>query len=540
MKSTFNTSRPVPQHRIESKPEVISGRRGAAGNHLRVKPHAPKLETEARQAAVALLRGERQIGRRLTKTGAAGWKPEGSQGRPLPQILRNEFELAFGADLSAVRIHNDAGSHIAADQEQAIAFTSGRDIYLRRGALERKLLAHEVAHTIQQTAVSQSDGRFRVTDRAGDSDVQYERASPLSSTDPIPDIDTIFERHKSENISDTAFIKEAERIRGELNSKVSTGNEESFWNTWSDAALAMKSIPDNDVRKWQLIFDLLKFKGRWDGAANLLVARYKLMTAFYSAGLFPALAAVRAPGDIVNMGVNLRPAFFDRFPDDRFYATTIEFLIGPTRDIQDLGTASHHFGMETDEVLKERETPVRLIENEQFYVAVVALKAADKQRQVLLWNAVKTVGGESQLASFLTPEQRRAVAQELVDRSSEIIAGKPPSNLEPEAAHIFMRVVPRIKAAAEDALNFWNLAIALFDAGPGVTEETRAAAAAVIRTGAQRWEYKSFIAEFEKPVRALSSLTSEASRNPSTITPPPVTPWQPQSDRCLDNTLNCR
>jgi hypothetical protein len=67
------------------------------------------------------------------------------------------MEAGFGRDLSDVRIHTDASAASAAALLQAAAFTTGRDIYFSESGFApatyegRHLLAHEIAHTIQQS-----------------------------------------------------------------------------------------------------------------------------------------------------------------------------------------------------------------------------------------------------------------------------------------------------------------------------------------------------------------------------------------------------
>ena len=134
MKSTYTTSRPVPRHRIESNPRgsLRQARRGGQSFACKTA-HA-----EARDGGAPGRRGIapwRTADRPQAHQNRSGGMETGRQPGTAPARGSSERVRApFGADLSAVRIHNDAGSHIAADQEQAIAFTSGRDIYLRRGA----------------------------------------------------------------------------------------------------------------------------------------------------------------------------------------------------------------------------------------------------------------------------------------------------------------------------------------------------------------------------------------------------------------------
>ena len=71
--------------------------------------------------------------------------------------MRGEFEQRFGADFSAVRVHNDGEAHAAARSIDARAFTVGNHIAFGEGQYEpssaggKKLLAHELTHVLQQS-----------------------------------------------------------------------------------------------------------------------------------------------------------------------------------------------------------------------------------------------------------------------------------------------------------------------------------------------------------------------------------------------------
>jgi hypothetical protein len=77
-------------------------------------------------------------------------------GAPLPDLLRAQFESSLGADLSGVRVHTDGTSQAAAQSVGARAYTVGNDIHFNAGQFDpsstagQHLLAHEVAHTVQQ------------------------------------------------------------------------------------------------------------------------------------------------------------------------------------------------------------------------------------------------------------------------------------------------------------------------------------------------------------------------------------------------------
>jgi hypothetical protein len=82
-----------------------------------------------------------------------------SPGRPLDRATRDFFEPRFGYDFSRVRVHADATAHKSAAAVHALAYTVGNDIVFDHGGYSptevegRKLLAHELAHTIQQRPV---------------------------------------------------------------------------------------------------------------------------------------------------------------------------------------------------------------------------------------------------------------------------------------------------------------------------------------------------------------------------------------------------
>ncbi len=79
-----------------------------------------------------------------------------SAGKPLPEAVRHDFELDDTLDLSGVRIHDDTNADVIAASKGARALTQGQSIYFRSGAFApdsaggRRLLAHELTHTLQQ------------------------------------------------------------------------------------------------------------------------------------------------------------------------------------------------------------------------------------------------------------------------------------------------------------------------------------------------------------------------------------------------------
>jgi Domain of unknown function (DUF4157) len=79
-----------------------------------------------------------------------------SDGFALPTEIQRSFESSLGADLSSVRVHTDGSSGDAAHAVGARAYAVGQDIHFGAGQYDPgshdglHLLAHEVAHTVQQ------------------------------------------------------------------------------------------------------------------------------------------------------------------------------------------------------------------------------------------------------------------------------------------------------------------------------------------------------------------------------------------------------
>ena len=80
----------------------------------------------------------------------------GSAGRPLEPGVRGEMEARFGHDFSQVRVHTDVRAAASARAVEAAAYTVGNSVVFGAerfspGTVEgRSLLAHELAHTVQQ------------------------------------------------------------------------------------------------------------------------------------------------------------------------------------------------------------------------------------------------------------------------------------------------------------------------------------------------------------------------------------------------------
>jgi hypothetical protein len=78
-------------------------------------------------------------------------------GNPLDSVTRDAMQSGFGRDFSNVRIHTGPEAATAAQSVNARAFTVGNDVVFNSGEYSpsshsgQTLIAHELAHTVQQT-----------------------------------------------------------------------------------------------------------------------------------------------------------------------------------------------------------------------------------------------------------------------------------------------------------------------------------------------------------------------------------------------------
>ena len=85
-------------------------------------------------------------------------------GEPLADDVRGPMEQQLGADLSGVQVHRDAAADQLAGAMAAQAFTVGSNVFFSQGTYRphepggQHLLAHELAHVVQQVRGTSADG----------------------------------------------------------------------------------------------------------------------------------------------------------------------------------------------------------------------------------------------------------------------------------------------------------------------------------------------------------------------------------------------
>lgn len=114
------------------------------------------------------------------------------KGRAMDGDIKTFMEERIGADFSKVNIHTDASAIQMNQQLGAKAFATGNDIYFNQNQYQpnhhegQKLIAHELAHTLQQTGTIQRQDRD--TPAAPDTQTPEFNQSMLELSNQITDL----------------------------------------------------------------------------------------------------------------------------------------------------------------------------------------------------------------------------------------------------------------------------------------------------------------------------------------------------------------
>ncbi len=133
--------------RVMQMPAPQDRRAIASGSSVRAPPHVQMSALPARSAAAKIAPN-------------IATEVLDSPGQPLDTATRAFMEPRFGRNFSAIRVHTDSRAARSADALQAQAFAAGQHIvfgasrYRPESTAGRLLLAHELAHTIQQGAAT--------------------------------------------------------------------------------------------------------------------------------------------------------------------------------------------------------------------------------------------------------------------------------------------------------------------------------------------------------------------------------------------------
>ncbi|MGH9495665.1 MAG: DUF4157 domain-containing protein [Candidatus Sulfotelmatobacter sp.] len=132
-----------------------------------------------------------------------------SSGQPLDEKTRAFLEPRFGHNFGHVRVHADSRAAQSAQAVGASAYTVGRDIIFAPGQFAphtisgQRLLAHELAHTIQQSGGASAGDKLRVSPQNDPFERDAERVSSsvMSISAAIPQRKPVAESSRSSGLA---------------------------------------------------------------------------------------------------------------------------------------------------------------------------------------------------------------------------------------------------------------------------------------------------------------------------------------------------
>jgi hypothetical protein len=148
----------MPPDRRRSHDQDTDVAEPLAGDASHARPagqeRADRIESEAQLAGVVQRKSEGAGlgGGDLGEDVADRIQGERDRGQPIDAGVREQVERTVGHDLGGVRVHQGEESATLNRQVGAMAFTTGRDIFLGAGQspTDAALLSHEAAHAVQQ------------------------------------------------------------------------------------------------------------------------------------------------------------------------------------------------------------------------------------------------------------------------------------------------------------------------------------------------------------------------------------------------------
>ena len=189
-RTTAKAPTPVVQPPATKRSGTRKGVPGSSGfPSLRITSPGERVEVEAdrmAKGALAAPAGSSPVEVAGGRAPVAAVGAPGDVGAPLGPDVRAFFEPRFRQSLASVRVHTDAAGDAAARSLQARAFAVREHLVFARGAYAphtetgRWLLAHELAHTVQQ----RQPGAEPVVARRGQDEIPIEVISTLDQFQP--------------------------------------------------------------------------------------------------------------------------------------------------------------------------------------------------------------------------------------------------------------------------------------------------------------------------------------------------------------------
>jgi hypothetical protein len=148
--------------RLSAPNQEAAQREGDEEEELQMKAVAQRQgDMDAEEAALMEALGQPQVpaeGGTVTPDVERTIGQASGGGQSLPGEVKSSMEGAFGADFSGVKVHTDAQADSLNNSLNSVAFTTGQDIFFRKGDYNpstsggQELLAHELTHVVQQSS----------------------------------------------------------------------------------------------------------------------------------------------------------------------------------------------------------------------------------------------------------------------------------------------------------------------------------------------------------------------------------------------------
>lgn len=410
-------------------------------------------ERQARDAASRILDGEAGVARLLTAVPAArhvDLRYRASRGEALPESLRAWLEPGFGADLSAVRIHHDALAAEVTALEGARAFASGRHLFFGAGEYQpsyaggQRLIAHEVAHVLQQTGRKQSDGGLVVTDTQGSADVQRDTPPPSISFDIF---ETAYRSYATTHEAPETLTA-VNTVLADLQTAIGTATTLSPTVGTTEQVQAFERRVQNGDFNTQpafartVLLDALKISGRFRGAAYLLQQDPLLKT---SAPLDAFITWLR---NTEGYKINYFTSAFSSIPEisQRYPYNYLEaiwrYLLRPT--------SAPGGSLQFAQMSREYEEDYRATLGTRFLYDNERVRGAYHYLGVLNTELQNTLQQTESLVSNLQPAARRAAASRLLLALARTWAT--------DQRTAYQELSPRVVEVAQKAVDFWDRA----------------------------------------------------------------------------------
>jgi Domain of unknown function (DUF4157) len=404
-----------------------------------------------------------------------------SPGRPLEDNIRRQMESFFKDSFSRIRIHDDRQAHESSALLRARAFTYGDHIVFAANAYQpdsvrgRKLIAHELTHTVQQ------EGGEELIQRDPDISIADQKEVKADFKKTIPKLETILVIHKKASPAIATF---ADKILLKNQQGNFTASFEAFIEKLAnDKIVSSKADPEMD-----LLFDIYKQLGNHKEAAQLAKEKKYIpqKTAFYSADFYK---------EVLKDDLSWLPTHqvLSKYYPGPFLDTFLMYLYGPYIKVQSQDISA----------LRTKQTEMisaiksgSLVENERGYMAIEAFTLLDSGRKILMQTLDEWI--KSGNALF----RKVKVSSALI----EINLDKVISVGYEETSSLLKTVIPRINKIVSDSMEFWK---GIYEVAKQVDKNTFAASSIAIRFKKYKNEFKDFERLIVKAALTYLQLTWE-------------------------------